>query len=131
MSMLIRPIWDWNTDQPQALNTVAIMLIRPIWDWNEEQSLFLLFPSYMLIRPIWDWNDKPVVLFTTYTIYVNQTNLGLKYFKPYACRIFSYYVNQTNLGLKFSSIINTMRFTNFMLIRPIWDWNLFTPPLKK
>ena len=77
--MLIRPIWDWNTQAFLISKGRMNMLIRPIWDWNQIQKTILRKRKRMLIRPIWDWNglceDKVIIS----VLNVNQTNLGLKY----------------------------------------------------
>ena len=151
ISILIAPMWDWNIKKwiyawillHSNCTNVGLkcffhpnnrvifgILIAPMWDWNYHRCCqILVLASSILIAPMWDWNKNSETIVSDEVLNSNCTNVGLKL--P-ICNLLKHCINAnsncTNVGLKWKIIFNYNKYFIFILIAPMWDWNVPVRP---
>ena len=98
-SVLIVPLWNWNSSGVRSLQTRQIVLIVPLWNWNTVTSPSAAFSCSVLIVPLWNWN------------HLRQSTAQ-----------FLFRFNRTFMELKFDKATRLLAH-NEVLIVPLWNWN--------
>ena len=118
-------MWDWNkscshwehrTVKYSNCTNVGLKLFH-FWEVK-------LFFADILIAPMWDWNmlDYPPLQATWF--HSNCTNVGLKSWETIEALSAVIDSNCTNVGLKWKHCQNWVPNYPFILIAPMWDWNV-------
>ena len=98
------------------------LLIRPLWNWNEVIKGIHIIVIKLLIRPLWNWN-RILFLLKLRNWATNQTIVELKLtFDSSNSPVSGFSTNQTIVELKLC-FKGTCILRVVLLIRPLWNWN--------
>ena len=124
-SVLIVPLWNWNSSRWLLRLHILKVLIVPLWNWNKVLILLYLLAKAVLIVPLWNWN-------TCYLRKLVGRMRSNRTFMELKCKILR------NVGRSGTVLIvplwnwnSLKRFCQFSLIRvlivPLWNWNWRSP----
>ena len=121
ISVLIVPLWNWNTCKGFSLSAVDYVLIVPLWNWNGARSALRQPSKLVLIVPLWNWNlETKMALWWGAVLIVPLWNWNKKinWYERSISRS-----NRTFMELKYFVGFQSDN-VQWVLIVPLWNWNL-------